>query len=57
MSIQNSNHSFREYFAKIFVDKYLSHWPPKSLKEAIERKNYDKSLFKKLYKFFKLILA
>ena len=31
---QNLNHSFREYIANIFVDKYLSHYTPEELKEV-----------------------
>ena len=32
------NHSFREYIANIFVDKYLSHYTPDELKEVTELK-------------------
>ena len=32
------NHSFREYIANIFVDKYLSHYTPEELKEVTELK-------------------
>ena len=35
---QNLNHSFREYIANIFVDKYLSHYTPEELKEITELK-------------------
>ena len=28
------NHSFREYIANIFVDKYLSHYSPEELKDV-----------------------
>ena len=31
---QDLNHSFREYIANIFVDKYLSHYTPEELKEV-----------------------
>ena len=31
---QNLNHSFREYIANIFVDKYLSHYTQDELKEV-----------------------
>ena len=32
------NHSFREYIANIFVDKYLSHYTPEELKEVTKLK-------------------
>ena len=32
------NHTFREYIANIFVDKYLSHYTPEELKEVTELK-------------------
>ena len=35
---QDLNHSFREYIANIFVDKYLSHYTPEELKEVTEMK-------------------
>ena len=35
---QDLNHSFREYIANIFVDKYLSHYTPEELKEVTELK-------------------
>ena len=35
---QDLNHSFREYIANIFVDKYLSHYSPEELKEVTEMK-------------------
>ena len=35
---QDLNHSFREYIANIFVDKYLNHYTPEELKEVTELK-------------------
>ena len=35
---QDENHTFREYIANIFVDKYLSHYTPEELKEVTELK-------------------
>ena len=35
---QDLAHSFREYIANIFVDKYLSHYTPDELKEVTELK-------------------
>ena len=35
---QDLNHSFREYIANIFVDKYLSHYTPEELKEVTKLK-------------------
>ena len=35
---QDLNHSFREYIANIFVDKYLSHYTQEELKEVTELK-------------------
>ena len=35
---QDLNHTFREYIANIFVDKYLCHYTPEELKEVTELK-------------------
>ena len=35
---QNLNHSFREYIANIFVDKYLSHYTEEELKDVTKLK-------------------
>ena len=35
---QDLNHTFREYIANIFVDKYLCHYTPEELKEVTDLK-------------------